>query len=161
MDKFVKRTKLKSGDDTKSSSTSTVDIDQESLSAQPEECPEPKKKIVAVSSDDTDTSASCSRCSLGSDVNLTSTKSASVTKKEKQRHQSYKADYSKIKGITRSIKGPFHARCTLCKVDFSISHSGAYDIKRHCATENHITNSRTIDQTPLIVCLVLVYLIIV
>ena len=110
MDKFVKRTKRKSGDDTntsRSSSTSTsiVDIDQESvsqsLSAQPEECPEPKKKNIAVSSDDIDTFGS--RPSLGitgSDVNFasTSSKSASnipvVTKKE-IRHQSWKGDYSK------------------------------------------------------------------
>jgi hypothetical protein len=52
-------------------------------------------------------------------------------KKNKNYLQTYRPAYSNIKGIQASQKSVFHAYCTYCKTDFSIRHSGRYDITRH------------------------------
>ena len=68
---------------------------------------------------------------------------ASTSKKDK-RKQSYKTEYSeKWDFIQPSQKGENHARCTLCSSDFSIAHSGSYDITHHIETAKHRSIAET------------------
>lgn len=54
------------------------------------------------------------------------------------RKQSYKPEYSvKWEFIQPSRKGENFVRCTVCGSDFSISHSGSYDIMHHIKTTKH------------------------
>ena len=59
-------------------------------------------------------------------------------KPKTQYKQKFKADYRKdFPAITSSRKGESFAFCTLCKSDFTIAHSGRFDIKRHTESKSH------------------------
>ena len=60
-----------------------------------------------------------------------------VEKKAKKYAQVFLPKYKDIPGINSSTHGKSYAFCTYCQVDFSISHSGAYDIERHLGRERH------------------------
>jgi hypothetical protein len=49
--------------------------------------------------------------------------------------------------IKSSRKGDGHAFCEVCRADFSISHGGYHDVKRHIATEKHKINARAVANT--------------
>ena len=53
------------------------------------------------------------------------------------RHQVFLPEYTRIPAIVASTKGPNHAYCEACKSDFSISHSGSYDIETHIGGPRH------------------------
>ena len=57
--------------------------------------------------------------------------------KKKQYEQKYLDKYSLMPGIKPSLDGPTSAYCSYCRVNFDISHSGQYDIVRHCSNETH------------------------
>ena len=63
--------------------------------------------------------------------------------------QVWKDEYSNSKGIVKSEKGRSFAFCELCRVNFSIHHSGAYDINRHCNTSKHTNALKASDSKPL------------
>ena len=58
-------------------------------------------------------------------------------KPKKLRQQEFLTKYCDIPGIVESSVSKMHARCKYCEVDFSISHSGKFDIDRHCETKSH------------------------
>ncbi|XP_038058988.1 zinc finger MYM-type protein 6-like [Patiria miniata] len=63
---------------------------------------------------------------------------ASTSKKDIKRKQLYKKEYTeKWDFIQPSQRGENYARCTLCISDFSIGHSGSYDITQHIETTKH------------------------
>ena len=39
--------------------------------------------------------------------------------------------------VKKSSKSVHHAFCSSCTIDFSIAHSGKYDIKQHAVGQNH------------------------
>jgi hypothetical protein len=52
--------------------------------------------------------------------------------------QRFKEDYTRsLPSIVKSKVGIHHAYCCLCKVDFSIRHSGYYDCRTHCQGSKH------------------------
>ena len=54
--------------------------------------------------------------------------------------QTFISTYSeKFPGITKSRKGDGFAHCSFCVCDIRIGHGGASDIKRHTATEKHLS----------------------
>ena len=56
----------------------------------------------------------------------------------RQKWQKYRPEYTRTYEYTSpSLKGEHHARCTLCVADFSIKHSGSFDITRHQLTKKH------------------------
>ena len=82
------------------------------------------------------------RCSVVVIVNMASKRqtdtSASQPKKQR-REQSFRQAYSeKYPCIVPSILGKSSARCTLCEIDFSISHGGMDDVNRHVKCSNHL-----------------------
>ena len=50
--------------------------------------------------------------------------------------QKYKQEYAKD-NITPALKGEYFAHCSICKSDFSIAHSGQYDISTHKKAKKH------------------------
>ena len=62
--------------------------------------------------------------------------SKSATKKPKAT-QKFTDKYLKILGISRSSLGDSYAHCDYCKCDFSIAHSGSFDIQGHLKTKKH------------------------
>ncbi|KAK7484378.1 hypothetical protein BaRGS_00024383 [Batillaria attramentaria] len=65
-----------------------------------------------------------------------SSTSKSATKKLKVT-QKFTDKYLKIPGISRSSLGDSYAHCDYCKCDFSITHSGSFDIQGHLKTKKH------------------------
>ena len=43
--------------------------------------------------------------------------------------------------VKKSSKSVHHASCSSCNVDFSIVHSGKYDVKHHAMGQNHKKSS--------------------
>ena len=65
-------------------------------------------------------------------------KMAATVKKDIKRKQCFKREYTeKFEFILRSQRGENYARCTLCSADFSISHSGIFDVSRHVESGKH------------------------
>jgi hypothetical protein len=65
------------------------------------------------------------------------TASSTIDKKVPRRDQCFLSKYKQTPGIVESAKGATFARCEYCDCDFSISHSGTFDIGRHCAGKEH------------------------
>lgn len=65
-------------------------------------------------------------------------------KKRPRYSAKFKPEWSKdFDGIIRkSSKGESHAFCTLCSVDFTVSHGGKNDVQRHTETTNHQARAR-------------------
>ena len=65
-----------------------------------------------------------------------------------KRKQRFKPEYtSKWPFIVQSTRDEYHAMCTYCKKDFSVSHGGGSDVQQHIATESHKRNSKTVSET--------------
>ena len=54
--------------------------------------------------------------------------------------QKYKDEYTSDI-ISKSDRGDGFASCKLCESDFSISHSGTFDIEKHMKTKKHVEMS--------------------
>ena len=77
-----------------------------------------------------------------SDIKVLTAKSASATVKKKKSgpevKQRYKKDYHGTwPFLGPSTKGDYHVFCKLCKKDFSCSHSGQYDCRKHINFQVH------------------------
>ncbi|XP_064648741.1 uncharacterized protein LOC135500955 [Lineus longissimus] len=57
--------------------------------------------------------------------------------KKKPTGQRFNNKYCDFPGISASDRGKKYARCSYCKSDFSIAHSGSYDIERHQKGKKH------------------------
>jgi hypothetical protein len=57
--------------------------------------------------------------------------------KKPKYNQVYLSCYSAIPGIKPSKLSKSHAFCNYCNIDISISHSGRFDITRHCGKAKH------------------------
>lgn len=61
--------------------------------------------------------------------------------------QKFRKEYhEKFSFITRSTQSDSHAFCTICRVNFSVSHGGMYDVKKHIATDSHTSKNRALEQ---------------
>lgn len=68
-------------------------------------------------------------------------------KKTKTVDQKFKEQYSvQFPLITKSRASSTRAHCTACNTDFSIAHSGIYDIKKHIATGVHQRNATCVSK---------------
>lgn len=72
-----------------------------------------------------------------SDCEITSTTSS---KAKKQRvFQKYRPEYTEKYAfiLPSTSMGASHVRCTVCCVDFSVKHSGMWDVERHVKQDGH------------------------
>ena len=59
----------------------------------------------------------------------------------RQANQQYRPEYvEKRPFIKPSSMGKCFAFCTICKADFTVSHGGEFDVKRHVASVKHSRN---------------------
>ena len=59
--------------------------------------------------------------------------------KKKRLSQKFRKEYSeKFPCIRPSAKGVYYARCMTCESDFTISHGGMLDVKRHLGSRKHL-----------------------
>lgn len=63
---------------------------------------------------------------------------ASTPKKTKIYKTNYNSNWAKTyTWVSKSAKDCHHAYCSACKIDFSISHSGEFDVKQHAKGSKH------------------------
>ena len=68
--------------------------------------------------------------------------------KKQKRLCTFTIDYTtKWPCIIRSTVSTKHARCAICKVDFSVSHQGKGDVQRHLSTQTHIKNAQSVNNS--------------
>ena len=92
----------------------------------------------SIMSSSTDSDSSQELLEVAASVKKKCTDPGSSHKRVKAQYdQRYLDKYSKIPGITHSKKGSSFAHCNYCNIDFNISHSGSYDISRHCERKGH------------------------
>lgn len=72
-----------------------------------------------------------------------------MSKVEKKRaYQKFKKEYAQQFPVSTSSLGEYHAFCTVCSVDFLISHGGVNDIKKHIKSKKHLDQSKVRANTP-------------
>lgn len=72
------------------------------------------------------------------DEESSDTESGMNAAKKTQTKQNFLLEYkTRFPGIVESEKGIKYAFCTVCRKDFGIDHSGAYDIQRHVESAGH------------------------
>lgn len=86
----------------------------------------------AMDDDNSETDSDCSESPRKKVVGLS----------QKKYGQKFLERYSDTPGIKPSMRGPSHVHCIYCKHDFSIEHSGKYDIQRHVTSNTHINKAK-------------------
>ncbi|XP_072173823.1 uncharacterized protein [Diadema setosum] len=61
---------------------------------------------------------------------------------KKRAYQKFKKEYAQQFPVSTSSLGDYHAFCTVCSVDFNISHGGINDIQKHIKSNKHQDQSK-------------------
>jgi hypothetical protein len=70
--------------------------------------------------------------------------SSAKPKKKKNKtkfNESYQEKYPWVWPIKHPVRDEHKARCTVCHCDFSVSHGGIDDVKKHGETDKHLSNN--------------------
>ena len=68
---------------------------------------------------------------------------ASSSKKEAQ--QRFRTEYSMEWPFITKSQREYYVHCKICGVNFSIKHSGKYDITKHMSTPKHVNNCKAME----------------